>query len=105
VGVKPFAKVYVGRKIKLVCRDTGRCGGMEMNAEKCKVIISRQPSLVEIMIVQKQMENVQYFNYSGSMIANDARCTREITLMSVIANATFSKKTFSLAFMEKKKNS
>jgi hypothetical protein len=27
------------------------------------------------MIVQKQLENVEYFNYMGSMITNDARFT------------------------------
>jgi hypothetical protein len=30
------------------------------------------------MIVQKQLENVEYFNYLGSMMTTDARCTREI---------------------------
>jgi hypothetical protein len=30
------------------------------------------------MIDQKQLENVEYFNYLGSMITSDARCTREI---------------------------
>jgi hypothetical protein len=32
---------------------------------------------IRIMIDQKQLENVEYFNYLGSMITNDARCTRE----------------------------
>jgi len=29
------------------------------------------------MIHQKQLENVKYFNWLGSMITNCARCTRE----------------------------
>ena len=33
---------------------------------------------VQIMIDQKQLENVEYFNYLGSMITNGARCKREI---------------------------
>jgi hypothetical protein len=33
--------------------------------------ISRQPSPV-------QLENVEYFNYVGSMITNDVRCARHI---------------------------
>jgi hypothetical protein len=37
-----------------------------------------QPSPVQIMIDQNQAENVEYFNYLGSMITNDARCTREM---------------------------
>jgi hypothetical protein len=45
-----------------------------MNVEKTKVMrISRQPSLMKIMIDQKQLENVEYLNSLGSMITNDAR--------------------------------
>jgi hypothetical protein len=40
--------------------------------------ISRQPSPVTIMIGQKQLENVKYFMYLGSILTNDGRCTREI---------------------------
>jgi hypothetical protein len=41
--------------------DTGRCCGMETNAEKSKVMrISREPSRVQIMLDQKQLENVEY---------------------------------------------
>jgi hypothetical protein len=39
--------------------------------------ISRQPPLIQTTIQQKQLENVEYFNYFGSMITKDARCTRE----------------------------
>jgi hypothetical protein len=49
--------------------ETGRRYGMEMNVEKTKVMrISRQPSPIKIMIEQKQLENVEYFNYLGSMM-------------------------------------
>jgi hypothetical protein len=59
--------------------EIGRHYGMEMNVEKTKVMrISGQPSPTKIMIDQKQLENVEYFNYLGSMITNDARCTHEI---------------------------
>jgi len=64
-----------------------------MNVQRTKVQrISRQPSPIQIMIDQKQKDNVQYLNYLGSMITNDARRTREV--ISRIANATaaFSKK-------------
>jgi hypothetical protein len=41
--------------------ETGRCYGIEMNEEKAKVIrISRKKSPVQIMINQKQQENVEY---------------------------------------------
>jgi hypothetical protein len=50
-----------------------------VNVEKTKVMrISRKPYPIKIMIDQKQLENVEYFNYLGSMITNDAQCTREI---------------------------
>jgi hypothetical protein len=44
--------------------------------------ISRQPSAVHIMIDQKQPENVEYFQYLGSMITHDTRCMLEINLGS-----------------------
>jgi hypothetical protein len=57
--------------------------------------ISRQPSPIKIMIDQEQFENVEYFNYLGSMITNNARCTREIKSRIVMAKAAFNnKKTF-----------
>ena len=44
--------------------EIGRCYGMEMNVEKTKVMrISRQPSPVNIMINQKQLENVESFKF------------------------------------------
>jgi hypothetical protein len=43
--------------------EIGRRYGMEMNVEKTKVMrISRQPYQIKIMIDQKQLENVEYFN-------------------------------------------
>jgi len=42
---------------------------------KTKVMkISRHPSPIQIMREQKS-ENVEYFNYLGGMVTNDARCT------------------------------
>jgi len=37
-------------------------------------------------------ENVKYFNYLGSMIINDVRCTCEIKSSIVMAKAAFNKK-------------
>jgi hypothetical protein len=54
--------------------------------------ISRQPAPMKIMIDQKQLENVEYFNYLGSMITNDPRCTREIKSRIAMAKAAFNKK-------------
>jgi hypothetical protein len=60
--------------------EIARRYGMEMNMEKkTKVMrISRQLYPIKIMIDQNQLENGEYFNYLGSIITNDARCTREI---------------------------
>jgi hypothetical protein len=44
------------------------------------------------MIDQKQLENMEYFNYLGSMITSDARCTREIKSRIAMAKAAFNKK-------------
>jgi hypothetical protein len=65
---------------------------MEMNAEKSKAMrILRPPSPIYIMIDQRQSENVEYFNYLGTMKVNDA-CTREIKSRIAMAHAAFSKK-------------
>jgi hypothetical protein len=72
--------------------EIGRRYGMEMNVEKTKVMkISRQPYPIKIMIDQKQLENVKYFNYLGS-ITNDARCTCEIKSRIAMAKSAFNKK-------------
>jgi hypothetical protein len=67
-----------------------------MNGNECgktKVMrISRQPSPIKIMIDQKQLENVEYFNYLGSMITNDASCTCEIKSRIAMAKAAFNEK-------------
>jgi hypothetical protein len=54
--------------------------------------ISRQPSPIQNMISQTQTENVEYFNYLGSTITNNARCTQEITPWNAMAKAGFKKK-------------
>jgi hypothetical protein len=77
---------------------------MEMNVEKPQIFrISRQPSPVQIMIDQKQFENMGYFNYLGSMITNDARCTREIKSNIAMAKVAFNKKTFHQKIRQKRK--
>jgi hypothetical protein len=56
--------------------------------------ISRQPSPLQIKIDKKPAENAEEFNYLGSMITNDARCTREIKARIVMAKAALNwKKT------------
>ena len=72
--------------------EIGRCYRMEMNVEKPKVMgISGLPSPIQIMIDQKQPENVEYFNYLSSVI-NYASCTRDIQSRTAVAKAAFNKK-------------
>jgi hypothetical protein len=54
--------------------------------------ISKQPAPIKIMIDQKQLENVEYFNYLIGIITNDARCTREIQSIIAMAKAAINKK-------------
>jgi hypothetical protein len=59
--------------------ENGRCYGMEINVLKTKVMtISREPSPSRIMIDKKQLENVEYFNYLGSIKTNSVKHTHEI---------------------------
>ena len=41
------------------------------------------------MVDQNQPENVEYFNYWGSMVTNDARCTCEIKSRIAMTKAAF----------------
>jgi hypothetical protein len=44
------------------------------------------------MIDQKQLEDVEYFIYLGSVITNDARCTHDIKSRTAMAKAAFNNK-------------
>jgi hypothetical protein len=69
-------------------------GVREKDVEKNEIMgILRQPSPVSGITDQKQLENVGYFNYLGSIITNNVRCTCEIKSTIVIAKAEFNKKT------------
>ena len=76
----PLAKeetVLSSMTVRLI--KIGRCYGMQMNVETTKVLrISRQPSPIQIMIDQKQLKNVEYSSYLGSVMINNIRCTCEI---------------------------
>jgi hypothetical protein len=54
--------------------------------------ILRQPLPVNIMIDQKQHENVESFKYLGSNLTNDGRCTCEIKCKIAMVKAAFNKK-------------
>jgi hypothetical protein len=72
--------------------EIGKCYGMEMNGEKMKVMrIPRQQSPVQITIDQKQLDNVEYLNYLGSVITSHAKCTRVIKSRIARAKAALNK--------------
>ena len=54
--------------------------------------MSWESSPLQIMIAQKQLENVEYFNCLGSMITIAATFTREIKYRIVMAKAAFNRK-------------
>jgi putative IMPACT (imprinted ancient) family translation regulator len=54
--------------------------------------ISREQSPVEIMIGQKQLQNLEHFNYLSNIITNDARYTGEIKSTIAIEKAAFNRK-------------
>jgi hypothetical protein len=55
--------------------ETGKFYGMEMNVQETKVMkISRKPYPLQFVIDQKQLKNVQNFEYCGRVITNNASC-------------------------------
>jgi hypothetical protein len=60
--------VLLAKKRMVIQGMIERCYGLEMNVEKTKVIrISSQPSPVQIMRDEKQLNKVEYLIYLGSM--------------------------------------
>jgi len=46
----------------------------------------------KILSDQKQLEDVEYFKYLGSILTNDGKCTCEIKCRIAMAKAAFNKK-------------
>ena len=70
--------------------------GMDLNVEFKKICIlmriSRQPSITEVIVDQKQLQNVKYFNYLGSVITKYAKHTHGIKSRMTMAKVAFNKK-------------
>jgi hypothetical protein len=49
--------------------------------------ISKEPSSLQIMVAQKQLVNVEYFNYLGSTLTNNTRYILQIKSRIVMAKA------------------
>jgi hypothetical protein len=70
--------------------EIGRYNGIEKNVGKTKVVrISRQPSPLQTLTYQKQVENVEYFKHVGCMLTYDARCTRETKSKNATSKPSF----------------
>jgi hypothetical protein len=66
--------------------------GMGRNVKNTKAMrISRQPSQIQIMIQQKQPENVEYFSFLDSMKTH-ARSAQEIKSRLVMTKVAFNEK-------------
>lgn len=51
--------------------EAGRCHGVEMNVDKSMTLrIPKQLFPVQIMTDQKELENVEYLSYLGSLITD-----------------------------------
>jgi hypothetical protein len=73
--------------------ETGKCCGMDMAVERTETMgISRVPSLLQIMIDQKQLVNVEYFSCLFNTITNHATYISEINSMIATAKAAFDRK-------------
>ena len=73
--------------------EIGRCCGIEINVGNTRLVrISWEAFPLGIMIDKKQLKNVECFNCLGSMITNDARCTREIESRIAMAKAASNRK-------------
>jgi hypothetical protein len=74
--------------------EVGRCHGMEMNVDKSMTLRSpKQPFRVGIIKKKKQLENVEYFSYLGSLITDDTRCTGVTKDRIITTKAASNKKT------------
>jgi len=58
--------------------ENGKCYVMKINKENKYRGNDNLKTTIPSADYEKQVENLEYFNYLGSMITNVARCTREI---------------------------
>jgi hypothetical protein len=73
--------------------EIGRCYVIEMNVKGTNIMrISRQLLPANIIIEQKQLENVESFKYFGCILTNDGRCTCEIKCRIAMDKVAFNKK-------------
>jgi hypothetical protein len=75
-----------------------RCHGMDLNVCVCEgggaeiLRMRKQPFPLQIMTDQKQRGSMEYLNCLVSMIANHARCRRNITSRIAVGKVTLNYK-------------
>jgi hypothetical protein len=73
--------------------ENGSCYGMEINVEKNKNNENFKTTIPSKYYDRpKQLENVESFEYLGSILTNDGRCTCEIKCRIVMTKAAINKK-------------
>jgi hypothetical protein len=80
----------LAKHVHALCRAYSRI--FERYTSSFAMRFSQQTFPKQIKLDQKQPKNMQHFNYLGSTITNDARCTRKIKYGIVIAKAAIYKK-------------
>jgi hypothetical protein len=81
------------QRINDILIEIDRFYGMEIKVEQTEVVrITRQPSSVQIMVHQTQLEVAEYFNNFCSLLTSGARWTSEIKSRIIMAKESFNKK-------------
>jgi predicted TIM-barrel enzyme len=85
--------IYLSNSHGEICRSTCTTGyGINGGIRHDRVTKTGRGYGTEVnMVDKKQMKNVEYFNYLGSVLRNDKRSTCEIKLIAM-AKAAFKKK-------------
>jgi hypothetical protein len=73
--------------------DTGRKYGMEINIDQSEVVrVSRNIELLHNKLNNRELKEVDYFKYLGSVLTRDGYCAKQIKMRIVIAKEAFNRK-------------
>ena len=53
---------------------------MEINHDKCKILVNAEGPTPMIYMYDKQIENVEHFRYFGAMLTNSGNSTNKIRI-------------------------
>jgi hypothetical protein len=88
-----YLSIYLYNSHSEICRSTCATGyGKNSGTRHDRVTKTGRGYGMEVnMVHKKQLKNVEYFNYLGSVIRDDKRSTSEIKLRTAMAKAAFNK--------------